>query len=866
MYEQIDLFQFIILNSDFYIPIDHIECGENYKQIVKSHLKPGWHLEDQGIWTFVFNEANEFPDQGWKIHISAIPQNAREILQKTVPILVSNKVNFKFACNEFVLTLLNSKNWSRGGSGKFITIYPPERLFKPLIQELYNELHSYVGPYILSDMRYRDAKVIYYRYGGFQPMEKLTVEGYKISLIKTPEGEFIQDNRPPFYNPPPWVKDPFGQEPRYEENILLNNRYKVLFPISFSNSGGVYKAVDTFNNQEVIIKEARPFVNLQENISAKDLLEKEFEILKRIEDLGIAPKPISYFKEWEHFFLVEEFIKGMDLREYVVVNSPILKTNPEFEDYKNYFRSYRKIFLNLIDSIEKLHSRGIIFRDLSHNNIIIQDDLSVKLIDFESAYLMGSDRWIQIFTPGFASPSQILNEMPRFSDDIYSIGENLMSAIFPINQFFSLAPDARDRYLKDIIVDMNFPTKLKKIISISTSGGDRVDLRFLKTSLRKLRFPKPFKRQTSVLTDAEINRMIKGIRKYLFNSNKWERELGTPFPLYAEAYLTNIYSVAYGVSGILLSMLKCGFSPHKKQLEWFANQDFDDRDIPPGLYMGLSGIAWTLLKLGHEELGIKVFDKALSHPLVSDSVDMFYGMAGIGITSLQFYRKLGEDIYLSHAVQLSETISNKLEEADNLLHFKGTDGDVHYGYAHGTSGVALFMLYLYLATKDERFLNLSQRLMDFDLSHAVDYKDAISWHPSKEHSSTVMPYVKYGTSGIISVLLRINQITPFKQEYIHKGLRDITRKYAIFPGQLNGLSGMGETIIDAMSFKGDLDNHLQRLIKGVSLFMIKRPEGITFPSEGLFRISCDYGTGCSGIMSFLCRTINRDKRLLFDLE
>ena len=65
---------------------------------------------------------------------------------------------------------MTSKNSGRGASGKFMAIYPSnEEHFTAIIQALDQATAGIAGPYILSDRRYRDNKVLFYRYGGFAP-------------------------------------------------------------------------------------------------------------------------------------------------------------------------------------------------------------------------------------------------------------------------------------------------------------------------------------------------------------------------------------------------------------------------------------------------------------------------------------------------------------------------------------------------------------------------------------------------------------------------------------------------------------------------------------------------------------------------
>lgn len=184
-------------------------------------------------------------------------------------------------------------------------------------------------------------------------------------------------------------------------------------------------------------------------------------------------------------------------------------------------------------------------------------------------------------------------------------------------------------------------------------------------------------------------------------------------------------------------------------------------------------------------------------------------------------------------------------------------GESWLGLAHGASGVALFFLYLYLATGDSRFLETGQEALEFDLSFAVKTKNGgLSWARTANSTSPLYPYWHFGGAGIGRVALRFYRL--LKDEQLRAVLEGIfiesDRKYAAFPGQFMGLSGLGEFSLDMY----DLFNEsrflkaAEKVARGIMLFRVKR-NGLAFPGDHLARLSCDYGTGSSGIALFLSR-------------
>ncbi|MFL2132054.1 MAG: hypothetical protein ACTH1A_03770 [Ruoffia tabacinasalis] len=143
-------------------------------------LDDQWNFYEKDIFINCNFSGNKIPDQGWKIHVSCTLKNALDILNIVTETLKKEKVNFKYVKNTELLNIMYKKNFSRVGAGKFITIYPNnEEQFIELLEILYFKLKDFEGPYVLSDRRYKDCAVLYYRYGGFKEIIRYDDEGKK---------------------------------------------------------------------------------------------------------------------------------------------------------------------------------------------------------------------------------------------------------------------------------------------------------------------------------------------------------------------------------------------------------------------------------------------------------------------------------------------------------------------------------------------------------------------------------------------------------------------------------------------------------------------------------------------------------------
>jgi hypothetical protein len=65
-----------------------------------------------------------WPDQGWKLHVSATPPSAIEVLNAALDVLLAAGARFKVVNSMSLLGALNSGLSGISQIGKFITVYP----------------------------------------------------------------------------------------------------------------------------------------------------------------------------------------------------------------------------------------------------------------------------------------------------------------------------------------------------------------------------------------------------------------------------------------------------------------------------------------------------------------------------------------------------------------------------------------------------------------------------------------------------------------------------------------------------------------------------------------------------------------------
>lgn len=864
----------VFANPSFFETVERYPVKEeDFLAHVRQMLCGEWDFLRKDVWFTCMppkGRARDLPMQGWKIHVSSSLDNALDILNAVVPILDGRDVSFKFALDRYILSLMNGKVWGRQGAGKFITIYPAdEPEFVDLLRELHEATRTFEGLYILSDRRYKDSKVLFYRYGGLKLFTAPNEKGEMVPMLVSPTGEHVPDERTPFFHAPDWVRDPFEEDVQdaatYQDEegriALKDGRYLVKNVFGFSNSGGIYIADDTETGEEVIIKEARPFVHFSED--AITLLKKEHRLLSLFDGDGICPRAIDLFQDWEHYFLVEEFIRGVQLREFSMLSNITLKTDPTREDAIKFFADFKEVFTQLARIVQTLHAKNVVFTDLSPSNILVlSDPLRVRIIDFEAATEVGVDKPALLFTLGFAHGDQMYGQASRFESDYFAIGAMMHYFLAPVNEIFGISPRSRYTFLKAVFEDIGFPREVHETI-VALLDNDPAQrpkpAQVIEVLARDYEIRAPAYRTDGPAGHAEYQKYVDGICRYCLAVADYERK-DRLFPAYATVFDTNPLSLAYGACGVAHAIRAMGHEVPERVVDWIL-QPADRESYAPGLYIGLAGVAWTLLDLGRRETAERILALSHGHPLAHQSFDLFHGTAGMGLASLKFFLDLQDERYLTKAVAAGEHLLQSRRESE-AGYFWTHEEEVPLGLAHGASGISLFLLYLHLACGREDFLDTGIRALDFDLSRGFETRDGgLSWRRYDNQASIIYPYWRYGSAGIGTVLVRYYSLLGDERyrDTIEKIFRDLNRKYAVYPGLFVGMSGVGEALLDFHRFTGEARflEAAYRVASGLSLFRIEKDEGLAFPGDGLSRICCDLATGSAGAGRFLHRLVHR---------
>jgi serine/threonine protein kinase len=869
-------FLFTFLDREYFESIDRYQPSRELIDLVERFAGNGWVIKPGGFWTNCAPEGHQYNVQGWKIHLSGTRSTSAELLNRVVPLVVREGVPFKF-CSDHRMTWLSTiKNWSRTGAGKFITIYPRDlEEFERLIECCHQETKDLNGPYLLTDHAYKDSKVVFYRYGEHAGASYVNAHGLRVRAILSPEGERVSDQRMPYYRLPSWVSDPFGEKELPSSNdgeVWLNGRYRVTSAVRYSATGGIYSAEDSKTGEAVIIREARPRLSNHNDVgNAVMLLKKEARILQKLGHTGLAPQFVDLFEEWEHWFLVQEQLQAESLWGYtmnVTLGSPEIRSAELFEQFRETTRL-------LVNGLQVIHSHKIVLRDFTKSNVMVAGEGGLRFIDFELAYEMeGDEPPVVGWTAGYASPEQMENKVPTPDEDYYALGALLLDMInvtasgLPLNREGVLAG------LRQTLEDFGLPPVFVDIVSGMTDSDPATRWRPERAMLaldsveppppdRLIDIPPgdtpPARPAPSDSTKADIEATIDGITTYIVSKIDYTRS-DRLWPASGEVFATNPVSIQYGAAGTAYYLWHVAGSVPDGVVDWIIRRANPDL-CPPGLYIGLSGVALLLLEMGLLARAKEVLAASHQWDRIVELPGLYEGAAGWGLVNLHFWRTTGEQVYLENALEVGEHLMRTAESDSQGVYWE-SDNQIPVGFGFGPSGISTFFVYLNAAHPRGQFLDIAEKALDFEvaLSDSAGGRLRLTTHKDAPASNPVSPSMRHGSAGIGSAAVRLYALTG---EPKFRRLADLCAvacctRYTNKLWQDYGPAGWAEVLLDMYWFLGDENylNNAYHVAGHIVPHRMYKPEGIAFAGSDLLRISCDFGKGSAGIGYFFHRLLN----------
>ena len=234
----------------------------------------------------------------------------------------------------------------------------------------------------------------------------------------------------------------------------LIGRYTIECVLGQGGFGITYLGIDELHEKKVAIKEFFPQGIVTRNIEYRDTVTVTFvgekdnyekgkerflkearTMAKFSKDEGIV-KALDFFEINNTAYIVMEYLEGITLKQYLRENQRIA---PE---------DLIELLVPLIESLDEIHSQGMIHRDISPDNIMVLPDGRIKLMDFGAArdYTEFGEKSLSIvLKPGYAPPEQYQTHGVQGPwTDIYALCATMYKCITGENP-----PDAIERVMDD---------------------------------------------------------------------------------------------------------------------------------------------------------------------------------------------------------------------------------------------------------------------------------------------------------------------------------------------------------------------------------------------------------------------------------
>ncbi len=177
-----------------------------------------------------------------------------------------------------------------------------------------------------------------------------------------------------------------------EKGTILQERYVINEVIGKGGFGITYCATDRRVDVTVAVKEYLP----ERNLSEKEAM-LETKLAGKFYDLEGIAAARDCFVENERIYIVMEYVNGISVKKYVKKHGRMSGTET--------LERIRPIIM----SLAKIHSEGVIHRDISADNLMITEDGKMILVDFGTARFTEENRnkpYTLIFKRGFAPIEQ----------------------------------------------------------------------------------------------------------------------------------------------------------------------------------------------------------------------------------------------------------------------------------------------------------------------------------------------------------------------------------------------------------------------------------------------------------------------------
>lgn len=808
-------------------------------------------LRGNETWLYLHHPDLGLPAHGWKLHVSTRAATFADLVDRLLPVLLEERCSFKLARSTAVLTRLNNGHSSPATVGKAVTVYPPQDRVRELGLRLAELLGGWAGPRVLSDRAVAADAPVYYRYGPFTRQWGTDERARLITVIHGPnaQDEEFGALATMRYRQPSWTVDPFYQGTDQQspdqrnpdrqgsgsaaavnadvtdappgsasagselpsDAEILGGHFRLVEGIVESGRGNVYRAVDERDGAGVIVKQARALVDETESSGDTRLrVRNERRVLQALAGVDGIAHFVDHFRHGPDEFLVTSDAGARNLSQDVADNGRYAPAGSAAAAQGA--RPLELLAGRLARILFEVHRRGVIMRDLTPRNVVVEGD-RVTLIDFALARYR--DLHLPGATPGYAPARQLRGEEPSEVDDFFGLGMTLLYAESNVNPV-TLGDDpevAAERALRclrrshgssptgvmgdiaDLLsLDDRARAAAHRIAARADAGAPAVVAR---TDVGAHTAAAPVPIAPDALPLAEIqNTLLAALLDQSYRSI-------TSSPSSSIAHDASIYNGAAGAGLELLHHLdRPGVRERVGQLARFTVRAADEMRLPHGYLAGRTGVDVFLARAA--AAGIDVGDDYAGAAIPGPDWqpfgdDLMVGAAGVGLGHLILADLNGDRDHLAVARRCARAIcdgsSGARNPVEDVLPAQAAV-EPSAGRAHGLAGTVEFLLYYAERVPDEDVRAEATARAELLRKRAESLLDRLL----TPYSAPIAASWCQGMAGIDQTLLHAAEVLA-DPEYTALATRIADACVRFLPhvsvtAQCCGLAGIGNTLID----------------------------------------------------------------------
>ena len=259
-----------------------------------------------------------------------------------------------------------------------------------------------------------------------------------------------------------------------QRNTGLIGRYVIQEVLGQGGFGITYLGIDKLYGNKVAIKEYYPQkiamrkAQYEDVVTVTSIEEKnnynkgkkrfldEAQVMARFNKNEGIVKILDFFEANNTAYIVMEYLEGITLKQYLGKYGVIQ------------FRNLIEMMLPLLEALIEIHSQGLIHRDISPDNIMVQHNSKFKLMDFGAArdYTESGNKSLTvILKPGYAPPEQYQTHGVQGPwTDIYALCATIYKCLTGITPPDAIARVMDDKFKEPDQLDGKLSPDIKKIL------------------------------------------------------------------------------------------------------------------------------------------------------------------------------------------------------------------------------------------------------------------------------------------------------------------------------------------------------------------------------------------------------------------